>query len=49
MEAMFIRNFPDDLHKRVRLQAVKEDTTLRELVIKALEEYLKRKEKKGGK
>ena len=49
MEALYVRNFPDDLHKRARLQAVKEDSTLRELIIKALEEYLARAKKKRGK
>jgi len=49
MEALYVRNFPDDLHKLARLQAVKEDITLRELIIKALEEYLKTARKKGGK
>ncbi len=49
MEALYVRNFPDDLHKKARLRAVEENLTLRELIIKALEEYLKTGKKKGGK
>ena len=37
-----MRNFPADLHKRAKMQAVREDTTLKAIVIKALEEYLKK-------
>ncbi len=41
----YIIKFPDDLHKRAKLRAVKEEITLKELIIKAVTEYLK---KKGG-
>ena len=44
-----IRNFPRDLHKKARLQAVREDTTLKDLVIKLLTEYLKKQEQKRAK
>ena len=37
-----MRNFPADLHKRAKIQAAKEETTLKEIVIKALEQYLKK-------
>jgi hypothetical protein len=37
-----MRNFPADLHKRAKLQAVREETTLKAIVIKALEQYLKK-------
>jgi hypothetical protein len=37
-----MRNFPADLHKRVKIQAAKEETTLKAIIIKALEEYLKK-------
>jgi len=40
-----MRNFPADLHKRAKIQAAKEETTMKEIVIKALEEYL---EREGG-
>jgi len=42
VKAIIIRNFPEDLHMRAKLQAVKERTTLKEIVIKALEQYLKK-------
>jgi len=37
-----MRNFPADLHKRAKIQAAKEETTLKQIVIKALEQYLKK-------
>jgi len=37
-----MRNFPADLHKRTKIQAAKEETTLKGIVIKALEQYLKK-------
>ena len=47
MAVINIRNVPDDLHTRVKVQAAKERIPLRELVMKALEEYLDRNEGKG--
>lgn len=41
----YIIKFPDNLHKKAKLRAVEEDITLKELIIKAVTEYLK---KKGG-
>jgi len=41
-KAIIIRNFPGDLHHRAKVQAAKEATTLKEIVIKALEQYLKK-------
>ena len=43
-----IADFPEDLHKRAKIQAAVEGTSLKAIVIKALEEYLKRAEKKKG-
>jgi len=45
MATVYVREFPADLHKRAKMQALEEDMTLRELIIKAVEAYLK---KKGG-
>ena len=42
MAVINIREVPDDLHTRVKVQAAKERITLRELVIRTLEEYLKK-------
>lgn len=41
-----VKNFPDDLHRKAKIQAAIEAISLRDLIIKALTEYLK---KKGGK
>ena len=48
MPTVYIRDFPEDLHLRAKIHALKEKTTLRELTIEALEEYLDSHEKKGG-
>ena len=40
-----IKGFPVGLHRWARVQAAKEDSTFKAVVIKALEMYLK---KKGG-
>ncbi len=39
----------DDLREKAKIMAIKEKTTLREIVNKALEEYIQRKESMGGK
>jgi predicted HicB family RNase H-like nuclease len=44
-----LRDIPLDLHKELKIQAVREGITLKELMLKALEEYLKSVMKKGGK
>ena len=44
--AQYIINFPDDLHKRAKVRAAQEGITLKELILKAVTEYLKKK--KGG-
>ena len=40
----YIIKFPDDLHKKAKLRAVEEEITLKDLIIRAVNEYLK----KGG-
>ncbi len=42
MGAIFIRDFPDDLHHNAKIQAAVERITLKELFAKALTEYLHR-------
>jgi predicted HicB family RNase H-like nuclease len=49
MATLFVRDFPEDLHKKAKMQALEEDMTLGQLIIKALSEYLARAKKKGGK
>lgn len=34
---------PDDLHKRVKLSAVQQDTTVKDYIIAALDEELRRR------
>jgi plasmid stability protein len=48
-KAVLIRDFPDDLHKRARLRAVTEGTSLKGIILKAVAEYLERTEKKVSK
>ena len=48
MSIINIKDFPDDLHRRAKSEAALEGISLKAIIIKALEEYLKKK-KKGGK
>ena len=43
MVSVNIRYFPEDLHHKAKIQAAVEKITLKELMIKALAEYLTRK------
>ena len=43
MVSVNIRDFPEELHHKAKIQAAVEEITLKELMIKALAEYLKRK------
>jgi predicted HicB family RNase H-like nuclease len=43
MVSVNIRDFPEELHHKAKIQAAVEKTTLKELMIKALTEYLERK------
>jgi predicted HicB family RNase H-like nuclease len=45
MVAVNLRDFPEELHHKAKIQAAVERLTLKELIIKAITEYL---EKKGG-
>jgi predicted RNA-binding protein with RPS1 domain len=47
MSIINIKDFPDDLHRKSKSEAALEGISLKALIIKALEEYLKKK--KGGK
>jgi hypothetical protein len=40
---------PADLHRRARIRAAETDTDFRTIVIRALEEYLAKAVRKGGK
>ena len=47
-----MRDFPDDLQKALKIRAIEEETTLKELVVRFCTEGLERdkkpKKKKGG-
>jgi hypothetical protein len=43
MVSVNIRDFPEELHHKAKIQAAVEKITLKELMIKSLTEYLKRK------
>ena len=34
---------PDELHKKIKLNAVKEDTSIKEYIIQILQEYISKK------
>ena len=48
-----LKDFPDDLHQAAKIKAAMDKTTLREIIIRALEAYVKTPSKtpkrKGGK
>jgi hypothetical protein len=41
-KTVIVKDFPEDLHHRIRVQVAKEKTTMKELIIRVLTEYLKR-------
>ena len=41
-----IREVPDDLHRRAKAEAAMEGITLKDFILKALEEYLKKKKRR---
>jgi hypothetical protein len=46
MLSVNLRDFPEELHYRAKIQAAVEKTTLKDLFIKALTEYLEKKEER---
>lgn len=48
MGHLFIRNLPEDLKRRAKVQSALQETSMKAVIEKALEEYLKKAEKKGG-
>ena len=48
MATIYLRDFPEDLRHRAKIQAAIEKTSLKDLIAKALLEYLERQQKKGG-
>ncbi len=50
MKALTLKEFPDDLHRDMKIQAAKEGITLKALIEKAMTEYIEKhdKEQKKG-
>lgn len=44
MTAINLRDVPEELHRRAKVQAAKEGISMKDLIQKALLEYLKKKE-----
>ena len=47
--AEYILRYEDELHKQAKIRAVEEGITLKDLIIRAIEEYLRPGKKKGAK
>jgi hypothetical protein len=46
MAIIYIRDVPDDLHKRIRIEAIHSDTTVQKFVMEAVIKELERREQK---
>jgi plasmid stability protein len=53
MVVLNLRDFPEDIHREAKIRAAVDGVSMKEIIIRALTEYLKRKPsdkpKKGGK
>lgn len=47
MKSYLLRDFPEELLKAIKLKAVEKDMTMKELIIRYLEEGVKREGKHG--
>jgi len=45
MKSLIIKDFPDDVHREMKIQAAVEGITMKELVIQAVKDYLKKRKK----
>ena len=46
MTIINIKDFPEDLHRKAKAEAALEGISLKALIIKAMEEYLKKKKRR---
>ena len=46
MATIYLRDFPEDLHRKAKAEAALEGISMKAFIIKALEEYLKTKKGK---
>ena len=42
-----LKNFPSELHREMKIQAAVQGTTIKELILTAIAEYLGRQKKRG--
>jgi len=47
MTTINLRDFPEDLHRKAKAEAALQGISLKELIIRALTEYLKKSKRKG--
>ena len=45
MKSLIIKGFPEDLHRETKIQAAVEGISIKELVIRAVKDYLKKRKK----
>ena len=45
MKRLIIKGFPEDLHREMKIQAAVESISMKELVIQAVKDYLKKQKK----
>ena len=46
MAILNVKDFPDDLHRKAKAEAALEGISLKELIIRAVTEYLKKKKRR---
>ncbi len=46
MKTLIIKDFPDEVHREMKIQAAVESITMKDLVIQAVKDYLKKRKKK---
>lgn len=46
MATLYIRNWPDDVHRRLRVAAAENDETIKDIVLRAVEAELAKLEKR---
>lgn len=44
MATVYLRDFPEELHHKAKVQAAIEKISLKELIVRALTEYIEKKE-----
>ena len=47
MSVVYLKDFPEDLHRKAKSEAALMGISMKELIIRALTEYLKKQKKRG--